>query len=163
MDTSENIAYATFDNAEHARVAVKLLTNQGFDAEQLYVLCTDEKRREAFRSRLMPAGATQLNTAPTVVGTAGAAIGAGVLGAAGLATGGVAAAAGAAVGAATGAGLGALLGAGTCSDDTANRLAEHYAEALEQGLIVVHVQLADDPSEHAKATECLETARNGIV
>lgn len=157
--------FTTYDDPEQARIAVKLLVNRGFSAEQLFVLCTDEKRSEAFRSRLMPAGATQLNSAPTVVGTAGAAVGAGLLGAVGLTAGGVGAVAGAALGAVAGAGVGILLGAGTINDDETKRLGELHASALERGLIVVQVTLNDSDldAQRSLATDALEAAKNGVV
>lgn len=132
-----NDRVAIYQRAEEARIAVKLLINNGFDADQLFVLCTDRTRDEEFRSRLMPSGADQLESAPVVAGGAGAAIGAGVLGGLGLAAGGVGAAAGAAVGAAAGAGIGAMLGAGTYKSDDAKRLHERFRRQLENGAIIV--------------------------
>lgn len=131
---------AIYEEAEQARSAVKLLTNQGYTAEQIFVMCTDKRRREEFRSRLMPAGASQLNTAPSVVGGAGAAIGATIVGGAALAAGPVAGLAGATVGAAAGAGVGILLGNGTYSDDETSSLVERHRESLEAGKIVVVVR-----------------------
>lgn len=129
-----------YEEAGQARAAVKLLTNHGYTAEQIFVLCTDEKRRDEFQSRLMPAGAPQLNSAPSVVGSAGAALGATIVGGASLAGGPAAGVAGAMVGAAAGAGVGVLLGAGTYSDDETNALIERHRGALADGKIVVVVR-----------------------
>lgn len=163
VDNSTAATHALYDDPEQARIAVKLLVNQGFDSKQIFVMCTDEKRSDAFRSRLMPAGAAQLNSAPTVVGGAGAAVGAAVLGGAGLASGGIAAVAGAAIGAVAGGGVGFLLGAGTYSDDETDRLMERYTDPLKEGLIVVHVRTGDDEEQRTRAEGILLQARGGVV
>lgn len=160
---SEQAAY--YDHAEQARVAIKLLTNNGFSAEQLFVMCTDEKRSEEFRSRLMPAGSTQLNTAPSVVGGAGAAIGATLLGGLGLASGGLAGVAGAAIGALGGAGVGMMLGAGTCSEEETRVLTERFKAPLDDGKIVVVVKINEGDVEGRTllAESLLDQARAGVV
>ncbi|MEO0530252.1 MAG: hypothetical protein AAF266_06690 [Planctomycetota bacterium] len=154
---------AVYETADEARTAVKLLVNSGFSAEQLFVLCSDETNAEKFRSRLLPAGAPQLNTAPEVVGGAGAAVGAAILGAFGLATGPGAAVAGAVAGALTGGSVGILLGTATYSDDETNRLMELHRGELDKGNIVVVLRPReeDDRSSNdwAKAKELMATAR----
>lgn len=148
---------AVYHRAEEARTAVKMLINHGFEAAQLFVLCTDEKRSEEFRSRLMPSGAPQLNTAPAVTSGAGAALGAGVLGGLGLATGGLAAAAGVAIGAAAGAGIGFLLGSGTYSTDEAHALVERFKPLLDEGaiLVVLRPREGKDDEEQLKKAETM--------
>jgi len=153
---------AFYQTAAEARTAVKLLTNSGFDSTRVFVLCTDEKRREEFRSRLLPAGGPQLNTAPSVVGVAGSFTGIGLLGGAGLIVGWPVAVAGAGLGALVGGAIGVMLGAGTYSDDETKRLSEIYEQQLEAGQIAVVVAAGpeDDASRMQHAEELLVQAES---
>lgn len=158
---------AIYDTAEQARIAVKLLVNNGYTAEQIFVLCSTETNYEEFRSRMQPAGAVQLDTAPCVVGGAGAAIGGAIVGGAGLTAGPVVGVAGAALGAVVGAGVGAMLGLGTCGDDEARKLQERYRNTLDAGKIVVLVRprfgSGEGKAAIAEAKQLLEAAKDPLV
>ncbi|TWT96809.1 hypothetical protein Pla108_25830 [Botrimarina colliarenosi] len=151
---------AFYDTAEQSRIATKLLVNQGFAAEQIYVLCSDETRREEFRSRLMPPGAPQLNTAPSVVAAAGASIGV-ALGAATAIVAWPIAVVTAGVGGLAGGTIGAMLGSATYHDDEqTDRLVELYDEQINSGAIVVVVTPTenDDKAKMEYAAELLQQA-----
>lgn len=150
LDGADEVA--VYETPEQARAAVKLLVNTGYTAEQIFVLCSSETNREKFRSEMKPAGAVQLDTAPCVVGGAGAAIGGAIAGGVGLTAGPATGVAGAAFGAVVGAGIGAMLGLGTCGGAEARELQEQYRGVLDDGKIVVLVRPRDDASNGKPTT-----------
>lgn len=151
-----------YDDDRAARVAVKMLMNSGFNAEQVFVLCSNESWTGDSLTTRIYVGGPHHDAATVFTATLGAGIGV-VAGAALLpffpwpvaliAAG---------IGGVLGGIIGGMLGAGTFNTSPKTKqLADLYRDQIDKGLIVVVVDPAkeDDNAKMDRAAELLSSGR----